>query len=66
MFKQKKKKGQSTIEYLILVTGVIAALIAFLKPGGPFNVQFNASLQQSTDGMLNMANRLRISRPLAP
>lgn len=59
--KQKKKKGQSTIEYIILVTGVIAALVVFLAPGGVFQKQFNETLQSGTTGMVNMANKLAAS-----
>ena len=55
---KKAKKGQSTIEYLVLVAGVIAALILFLKPGGPFAVAFNKTLTTGTNGMENMAIRL--------
>lgn len=60
--KPRKKKGQSTIEYIILVTGVIAALILFLKPGGPFQTEFNKTLTAGTNGMVNMADRLSNSR----
>jgi len=62
----RKKKGQSTLEYVILVTGVIAVLLVFLGPTGVFRSAFQNALQQGTDGMEDMANRLRTSRPLAP
>ena len=59
----KKKKGQSTLEYIILVTGVIAILIVFLNPtNGIFNKAFNQTLTQGTNGMNDMSNRLRNSR----
>ncbi len=61
--KNRKKKGQSTLEYIILVTGVIAILIVFLSPtNGIFTTAFNTTLQQGTNGMDDMANRLRNSR----
>jgi hypothetical protein len=64
MQKQRKKKGQSTLEYIILVTGVIAILIVFLNPrGGIFTTAFNSTLQTGTTGMVNLANRLATSRP---
>lgn len=66
MFKMKsrKKKGQSTLEYIILVTGVIAILIVFLNPGtGIFNTAFNETLSSGTNGMTTMADRLGKSRP---
>lgn len=59
----RKKKGQSTLEYIILVTGVIAILIIFLNPtSGIFNKAFNTTLQTGTNGMTTMANRLSSSR----
>ncbi|MCK5260178.1 MAG: class III signal peptide-containing protein [Candidatus Omnitrophica bacterium] len=61
---QKKKKGQSTVEYIILVAAIIGALIIFLP--GTFRTAFNAALQSGTNGMENMATRLSTSRPLAP
>ena len=54
----KKSKGQSTVEYIILVAGVIAALLIFLRPGGPFNQALNGTLTQTTAKMNAMANRL--------
>ena len=59
----KKKKGQSTLEYIILVTGVIAILIVFLNPnGGIFTKAFNTTLEEGTNGMQDMSNRLKSSR----
>lgn len=63
MKQNKKKKGQSTLEYIILVTGVIAVLLIFLNPSsGIFNRAFNSTLSQGTNGMEDMAARLRDSR----
>lgn len=60
----RKKKGQSTLEYIILVAGVIAILIVFLNPTtGVFNTRFNATLSESTNAMQNMAARLSGSYP---
>lgn len=56
---RRKKKGQSTLEYIILVTGVIVVLIVFLKPDGPFNKAFNETLASGTNGMTNLATRLK-------
>ena len=61
---RKKKKGQSTVEYIILVAAVIGALIVFLP--GTFKTAFNAALYSGTNGMENMADRLSASRALAP
>lgn len=62
----KKEKGQSTVEYIILVAAVIAALIIFLANGGPFSKAFNTTMGSGTNGMEDMANRLSTSRPLSP
>ena len=61
----KKKKGQSTVEYIILVAAVLAALIIFLGDSGPFKKAFNSTLETGTNGMVNMAERLQSSRPSA-
>lgn len=63
---QRKKKGQSTVEYILLVAAVLAALIVFLSPGGIFQQAFCATMSSGTNGMQNMALRLSKSRPLAP
>ena len=61
--KKVKKKGQSTVEYIILVAAIIALLIVFLQPSGIFRTAFNEALATGTDGMVNQAIRLRDSRP---
>ena len=58
-----KRKGQSTVEYIILVAAVIAALLFFL-PG--FRTAIQNTLGSGTNGMENMAGRLQTSRPLSP
>ena len=58
-----KKKGQSTVEYIILVAAVLAALIVFLAPGGIFARAVNDTFVSGTNGMEDMANRLSNSRP---
>ena len=60
---QRNKKGQSTLEYIILVAGVIAIIVVFAGPGGLFSQALNRTLGQGTNGMEDMANRLRTSRP---
>ena len=58
----KSRKGQSTIEYVILVTAVIVVALGFLGNGGLFRTALNATFVQATNGMEDMANRLRRSR----
>lgn len=62
----RRKKGQSTVEYIILVAAVLAALIFFLRPGGVFQSAYSNTLDTGTDGMEDMANRLATSRPVSP
>ena len=63
----KKKKGQSTVEYIILVTAVIAVIIFFVvNPGSPFRTKMNDTLGNATDAMVNMAQRLNGAFAPAP
>ncbi len=62
--KPRKKKGQSTVEYIILVAAVIAALLIFLP--GTFTTAFNTTLESGTNGMVDMGDRLRTSRGTNP
>ena len=61
MFNKRKKQcaGQSTVEYIVLVTAVLAVAIAFMtNSGGPFQSRLNTTLGTVTDQMSNMADRL--------
>jgi hypothetical protein len=63
----KKKKGQSTVEYIILVTAVIAVIIFFVVNGNsPFRQRMNSTLGNATDAMVNMAQRLNGAFAPAP
>ncbi|MDO8675286.1 MAG: hypothetical protein Q7K71_04115 [Candidatus Omnitrophota bacterium] len=53
-----KTKGQSTVEYILLVTAVIAVIILFTGPGGAFRNKLSDTINKTTDGMEDMANRL--------
>ena len=54
MFLRKRQKGQSTVEYIVLVTAVIVIIIAFVvSPTGPFATRMNASM----DSVTNAAQR---------
>jgi uncharacterized protein (UPF0333 family) len=63
----KKKKGQSTVEYIILVTAVIAVIIFFVvNDSSPFRSKMNQTLGNATDAMVNMAQRLNGAFAPAP
>ena len=58
----KKGKGQSTVEYIILVTAVITVAIMFLiNPGGVFQSKLELTMNQMANQMTNVANRLSSS-----
>lgn len=62
--KRMKKIGQSTVEYVVLVAGVLAVIVFFTVGNqSPFRQAFNRTLLSATNGMEDMANRLRDSRP---
>ncbi len=59
-----KRKGQSTVEYIILVAAVVAVILFFAgSQNSPFRKAFNSALVSGTEGMNAMANRLGSSRP---
>jgi uncharacterized protein (UPF0333 family) len=56
----KNKRGQSTVEYILLVTAVIAVIIVFLSSSNQngFQSQYNAVLNSATGDMGTMENKL--------
>jgi len=55
----KNKKGQSTLEYIILVTAVIVVIISFLvSSASPFRVQLNKTINGTVSMMDTMTIRL--------
>lgn len=50
--------GQSTIEYILIVAGVLAAVLVFLGNNGIFQNAFNAIYDTNINSMLNMAERI--------
>ena len=57
-----KRKGQSTLEYVLLVTAVIVIIIGLVfSPGSPFRSSLNATLNSSVSDMGTMAERLNTS-----
>ena len=62
----RKKKGQSTLEYILLFTAVIVVIIGLVvSDKSPFRTKLNSTLNGSLDGMETMADRLSESRPAA-
>jgi len=54
-------KGQSTVEYILLVTAVTLVVVLFTTAKGPGSFQggLNQVFNQSTQDMLNVATRLQ-------
>ena len=52
-------RAQSTVEYILLVSAVIAVMVAFLvKPGGLFQARLNSTLDEVSNQMVSVANRI--------
>lgn len=61
-----KRRGQSTVEYLVLVTAVIAVIFVFVaskKEDSPFQKKLTNTLTTMADQMTNVANRLGSTTP---
>lgn len=56
--KKTDKRGQSTIEYILLVTAVLAFLISFLQTGGIFQREVNATYTAGLNTMSLASDRL--------
>ncbi|HOD12850.1 MAG TPA: class III signal peptide-containing protein [Candidatus Omnitrophota bacterium] len=61
--KQSNRKGQSTLEYIILVTAIIAVAIVFLRPqqGGRLYDTVNHSYGQVAGGINTLTTNLTSS-----
>lgn len=54
----KSRKGQSTIEYILVVAAVLAVTIAFGGKDSFFKNALNAAYDTNINSMLNMAERI--------
>ena len=52
------REGKSTIEYIIIVAGVLAAVLIFLSNNGIFQNALNATYDTNINSMLNVAERI--------
>ena len=63
----KNKRGQSTVEYVLLVTAVLAVIIAFVSgSNGGFQVKLNATLNTAANEMNAEMYQLSQSHPHNP
>ncbi|MDP8265181.1 MAG: class III signal peptide-containing protein [Candidatus Aceula lacicola] len=54
----RNKKGQSTLEYIILVTAIVAVMIIFLSPGGKLQTVVEDSYNTVADEVTDAAGAL--------
>ncbi|MBI3618194.1 MAG: class III signal peptide-containing protein [Candidatus Omnitrophica bacterium] len=52
------REGQSTVEYILIVAGVLVAVLVFLSNNGIFQNALNATYNTNINSMLNMAGRI--------
>ncbi len=56
----RQDKGQSTVEYILLVTAVIAVIVLFtVGPNNLFQSRLNSVFDTTTQDMLNVATHLQ-------
>ena len=56
------QKGQSTVEYILLVTAVIGVVILFTSPTkGLFPQRLNQVFNETTQDMVNVATYLQVN-----
>lgn len=61
--KQRNRRGQSTLEYIILITAIIAVAIIFLRPqsGGALYDTVNHSYSEVSGGINTLTTNLTSS-----
>ena len=60
----KNKRGQSTVEYVLLVTAVVAVIIAMVTSNkSGLQSQLNTTLNSAIEDIGNMSDRLAGSEP---
>ena len=61
-----QRKAQNLMEYLILLAAVIAVLLVFLHPRGPFRDSAERVVSETTmdmlNGMINYMNEINFGR----
>ena len=62
MFRKRSRSGQSTVEYILLVTAVIGVMIFFLTNSNGLQGKLNSTLGTASNGIEDMSNRLHNSQ----
>ncbi len=55
----QNRSGQGSLEYMILVAGIVIVLVAFIGPKGKFSERLSDSLDDSTSTMTTVSERLK-------
>ena len=50
------RRGQHTIEFLLLFTVVVVVIFVFMRPGGEFQTKYEQSLNAPVHGMVDVAH----------
>jgi len=59
LYTQRRTDGQSTVEYILLVTAVIGMVIAFsVGKTSPFQARLNSTMDVMSQAMSNAANKM--------
>ncbi len=67
MFRLKNRKGQSTVEYILLVTAVVAVMIMFTtNKNSGLQSKLNSTLDDTAGVIETMSDRLGESQTAAP
>ncbi|MFC1510698.1 Flp family type IVb pilin [Candidatus Omnitrophota bacterium] len=62
---QITKKGQSTVEYVLLATAIMAVMIAFLGPNGPLRGSIRNTLDVAAGEMTTMSAKFPLQQVTA-
>ncbi len=54
-----RNRGQSNLEYVILVAGIVLVFAAILRPGGSYNRRLESSLDEASSIMETVAGRAK-------
>ena len=64
--KAREQSGQSTVEYILLVTAVIGVMIVFLlRDGGPFKTKLSNTMNTTMSDMEDQAEKISSSHNTA-
>lgn len=57
----RDRKGQNTVEYILLVTAVVLICLYFFAPGGPMTQRVNATLNSIVNQIDNINSQINLN-----